>query len=119
MKDASKVDKVGGKKKRVIIGVPLVLSIFQQQTFTGIVQGGMDAKLFAKLVAKRKEVDEMKCIWPGCGGFITKDGRCLQCGRSTDLEYERSIYQQQHSHKHRNLHDTKGDVPVYHINKPY
>ena len=31
----------------------------------------------------------MKCLW--CGGMIGIEGRCIYCGRSTDMEYEKAL----------------------------
>ena len=48
--------------------------------------------------------NNLRCLWKICNGFIGSEGRCIMCGRTTDIEREEVIYQEQTEKKHHNWH---------------
>jgi hypothetical protein len=67
----------------------------------------------------------IKCEWGCCNGWLDRDGYCVKCGRSGDLEYEKRVAEQQlnphHNHHsnwtlrsynskaHQGVHTTEGN----------
>ncbi len=59
---------------------------------------------------------KMRCVWKKCNGSIGEEDRCISCGRSQDIKYEKWVETEQ-AKDHTGQHTYGGNCEYYYLRR--